>query len=252
IYWIGFYDIATGLHCNPYLIVDDKEAVVIDGGSRPDFPTVMMKIFQTGVSPKNIKALIYQHYDPDLCGSVSNFEDIISRKDLKILAAKQDSMFIRHYSVSSPIHPIEQNDYKYKFSSGRELEFIRIPYSHSAGSFITLDSKTSTLFTSDLFGSFGKEWDLFLELSPECFDCTDYPNCPNKKKYCPFLGILGFHKTVMTSNKALRLALNRIRELKFNMIAPQHGSVINDEAIINIVIDRLYSCEQIGIDGELQ
>lgn len=40
-YWIGFYDKVSGLHCNPYLIVDGDEAVVIDGGSRPDFPIVM-------------------------------------------------------------------------------------------------------------------------------------------------------------------------------------------------------------------
>ena len=35
-YWIGFCDIEAGLHCNPYLIIDGEEAVVIDGGSRPD------------------------------------------------------------------------------------------------------------------------------------------------------------------------------------------------------------------------
>jgi len=35
IFWVGFYDAPSGLHCNPYLIVDEDEAVVIDGGSRP-------------------------------------------------------------------------------------------------------------------------------------------------------------------------------------------------------------------------
>lgn len=34
IYWIGFYDDNAGLHCNPYLIVEGDEAVIIDGGSR--------------------------------------------------------------------------------------------------------------------------------------------------------------------------------------------------------------------------
>ena len=49
IYWVGFYDAQSGLHCNPYLIIDNDEAIVIDGGSRPDFATVMMKILQTGL-----------------------------------------------------------------------------------------------------------------------------------------------------------------------------------------------------------
>ena len=52
IYWVGFHDTESGLHCNPYLIVDNDEAVVIDGGSRPDFATVMMNIMETGIDPK--------------------------------------------------------------------------------------------------------------------------------------------------------------------------------------------------------
>ena len=56
IYWIGFYDPQSGLHCNPYLVIDNDEAV-------------MMKILQTGIAAHQIQALIYQHYDPDLCGS---------------------------------------------------------------------------------------------------------------------------------------------------------------------------------------
>jgi sigma-B regulation protein RsbU (phosphoserine phosphatase) len=32
IFWVGFYDAPSGLHCNPYLIVDEDEAVVINTG----------------------------------------------------------------------------------------------------------------------------------------------------------------------------------------------------------------------------
>ena len=101
IYWVGFYDAKSGLHCNPYLIVDNEEAIVIDGGSRPDFATVMMKILQTGLEPHHINALLYQHYDPDLCGSIPNFEDIIESSSLRIISDESSLMFIRHYSASS-------------------------------------------------------------------------------------------------------------------------------------------------------
>lgn len=33
IYWVGYYDPQSGLHCNPYLIIDGDEALVIDCGS---------------------------------------------------------------------------------------------------------------------------------------------------------------------------------------------------------------------------
>jgi flavorubredoxin len=67
IYWVGFSDEKAGIQCHPYLIMEGSEAVLIDGGSRDDFSTVMLKILRTGADPRNIKRLIYQHYDPDLC-----------------------------------------------------------------------------------------------------------------------------------------------------------------------------------------
>ena len=158
IYWVGFFDAQSGLHCNPYLIVDHDEALVIDGGSRPDFATVMMKIMQTGIAPKQIQALVYQHYDPDLCGSIPNFEDIIRREDLKIISDAENLMFIRHYSAASRLVSLSKLKFEYTFSSGRKIHFAKTPYAHAAGSFITFDPKTKVLFTSDLFGSYGKNW----------------------------------------------------------------------------------------------
>ena len=75
VHWVGFYDRDAGLHCNPYLVVDGGEAVLIDGGSLPDFPVVLTKILQTGIHPGAIRALVYQHIDPDLCGSMARFEE---------------------------------------------------------------------------------------------------------------------------------------------------------------------------------
>ncbi len=248
IYWVGFYDKPSGLHCNPYLIIDGAEAAVIDGGSRPDFPTVMMKILQTGIEPSSITTLIYQHYDPDLCGSIPNFEDIIGRDDLKIISDKENNMFIRHYAASSNLYSLEHFNHSFEFSSGRKLQFVNTPYSHCAGSFVTFDAQTGVLFTSDLFGSYGAEWDLFLTLEKECKDCTDYENCPTGKTYCPLPDIIRFHEKIMTSKKALRFSLERISKVPFTSIAPQHGSVIPDAEDIKIVYDRLISLEKVGID----
>lgn len=84
IYWVGYADEHRGLHCNPYLIIEGDEAVLIDGGSRDDFSNVMLKILRTGLTPSQIKVLIYQHYDPDLCGSLPQFESIINNDALRI------------------------------------------------------------------------------------------------------------------------------------------------------------------------
>lgn len=249
VYWIGFHDVHSGLHCNPYLIVDNDEAVVIDGGSRPDFPTVMMKILQTGIDPQQIAALIYQHYDPDLCGSIPNFEDIIDRKDLIIVSDEKSADFIRHYSVGCKVSNLEDMNARYEFSSGRTLRFFETPHAHSAGSFVTFDSETKILFTSDLFGSYGKKWDLFLRLPPECKACMDFTNCQGGETYCPIMDILNFHQQLMPSERALKYALEKILEIPFAMLAPQHGSIIDDREITKFLFKLLISLEEVGIDG---
>ncbi len=249
IYWIGFFDEQAGLHCNPYLIIDNEEALVIDGGSRPDFATVMMKILQTGIAPNQIVALLYQHYDPDLCGSIPNFEDIINRNDIRILSDSANLMFIRHYSVATRLLPISKLNYQYRFSSGRTLQFVRTPYAHSGGSIVTFDEKSGILFTSDLFGSLGLEWELLLKLRPECMDCVNLKKCPQKRTHCPIRDILNFHKTVMPSGKALRYSLEQILDIPFTTIAPQHGSIINNKEIMRYVFELLATLEGVGIDG---
>lgn len=249
VFWVGFYDRQAGLHCNPYLIVDNGEAVVIDGGSRPDFATVMMKILQTGIAPDQIKALLYQHYDPDLCGSIPNFESLIKNKDLKIISASENLMFIRHYSVSSKLIPISKLDYQFTFSSGRRLQFIKTPYSHSGGSIVTFDPTSGILFSSDLLGSLGTEWGLFLSLRPDCMDCVNLSKCPQGRKNCPINDMLDFHKKLMPSTKALRYSIEKILEVPFKIVAPQHGSIIRDQKIMRYVFERLASLENVGIDG---
>lgn len=248
IYWVGFYDVQSGLHCNPYLIVDGSQAVVIDGGSRPDFPTVMMKILETGLSAASITALIYQHYDPDLCGSVTHFEDIIDRPDLKIISHKENNMFIRHYAISSRLVSHDAMNSEFVFSSGRKLQFFNTPYSHSAGSFVTFDTQTGVLFTSDLFGSYGANWNLFLSMNPECSACSDMDRCSRGESYCPIPDILRFHQQIMTSEKALRHALDVIGRIPARMVAPQHGSILSDPRDIAVVSHRLMALKGVGID----
>ena len=249
IFWVGFYDDESGLHCNPYLIVDQDEALVIDSGSRPDFPTVMMKILQTGITPNQIKALVYQHYDPDLCGSVPNFEDIIRRKDLKIISGEENLMFIRHYAVNSELVPLQDINFSYTFTSGRTLHFIETPFAHSSGSFVTFDTQSHILFSSDLFGSYGNEWQLFLDLPPECIDCNSLDNCPKQRRFCQIRDILEFHQKIMPSKKALRYALEQIAEVPFEMIAPQHGSIISDPNLQRCIFSRLTELEEVGVDA---
>ena len=194
IFWVGVYEPEAKLHCNSYLVVEGDSAVVIDGGSRPDFASVMMKILQTGIHPNKIVGLIYQHYDPDLCGSIPNFVDLCENRDLKIYSKASNNLFLRYYFEKCHHHKLIDIDaINFELNlDGRLLKFIRTPYTHSAGSFVTLDERTGSLFTGDLFGSFASNWKLFLELNDECMSCGDVHHCPNHLNYCPVPDFLTF------------------------------------------------------------
>lgn len=264
VYWVGFGDALEQLYCNPYLIVDGEEAVLIDGGSRPDFSTVMRKVLQTGISPDSISHLIYHHYDPDLCGSIPNLEDIIDRDDLKLVSKKENNTFIRYYSVRSELICIDDIYHQLTLQSGRVLRFIPTPYAHSAGSFMTYDEKTGILFTSDLFGSIGEKkeldepWDLFLEFGERCRACENPypyykdPDCTQDKAICPWVGICRFNQRNIPSNSALQYALERITEITPKIIAPQHGSILYRHEDIEFITNLLMSLDDVGIDGILK
>lgn len=253
IYWVGFHELKSNFHCNPYLIIEEDEAVLIDAGSRPDFAVVMMKILQTGIAPEQIETLIYQHFDPDLCGSMSNMVDICNNPDIKILSDPENNIFISYYIEREKLHllrSIDEYNLSYAFG-GRELLFIKTPYSHCPGSFVTYDTRTKTLFSSDLFGSMSSQWELFIRLSDDCYVCKDYDHCINQRKYCPIKDILKFHTSVMPSEQALRHAMDVIGTLDIEMIAPQHGSIFANKKDIYFLIEKLRSLKGVGIDGIL-
>lgn len=248
IYWVGFNDDKAGLHCNPYIIVEDEEVVLIDGGSREDFSTVMLKILRLGINPKNITTLIYHHTDPDLCGSLPHLEGIIDNPELKIISHKENNVFINYYSTKTPKLCIEDLGYSYTLKSGRRLEFYQTPYVHEAGSFITYDCKTKTLFSSDIFGSYDISWSLYCSIPQECKDCETQKTCSISNRDCKVHGILDFHRRKMNSAASLRYALEQIERIDPVLVAPQHGSLIDSKEDLNYLINLLKKEEHIGFD----
>ncbi|MCL1875030.1 MAG: MBL fold metallo-hydrolase [Synergistaceae bacterium] len=252
VYWVGLFDETAPITNNPYLIVDNKEAVLIDGGNRNEFSTVMLKILRTGVNPKNITRLIYQHYDPDLCGSLPHMEEVIGSKELKIISHYENNAFINCYSSKTPKLCIEDLNFRFDFSSGRRLEFIRTPYAHTAGNFITYDTKTKVLFSSDIFGGFDSDWSLYTRIFEQCASCSPLNICPVTNRFCQINGIWEFHKRVMPSVRALHYALKLIEEKDVSLIAPQHGSIFPTDITQEIVIEQLRSLTKLGIDYFLE
>lgn len=211
VYWVGFHDKADNFHCNPYLIIDRDEAVLIDPGSVPHFPVVARKVISV-IDPKKITHLIASHQDPDIASAIPVFEDLIARPDLKVVSTAKVIYFLKFYGIKAEYYGVEKNEHKLKLTSGRELDFICANYLHTPGVFTTYDQKTKILFTSDLFGSYSADWDLFAK--------ADYQKTME-----------AFHAVNMPSHRILEAAMNKFEKLDLEMIAPQHGSIIKKEHI---------------------
>ncbi|MCD6433352.1 MAG: MBL fold metallo-hydrolase [Sulfurimonas sp.] len=211
IYWVGFEERDTNLHCNSYILIDDNEAVFFDTGSIPDFPTIMRKVLEV-VDFKTVSLIVASHQDPDVCGNMVIVEDVVDNPDLKIAAHSNTARLIRHYGLKSDIYVVDNHNYKITLKSGRELEFIYAPFLHSPGAIVTYDKKTKTLFSGDLFGGVSKEWSLF----------EDDNLLQNMK---------AFHQLYMPSSKILTSFLNKLDSYEIERILPQHGSVIEGDSV---------------------
>lgn len=226
IYWVGYFDAEAHLHCNPYLLIDEKDVVLFDPGSIPHFPIVMRKVIDL-VNPADISLVVASHQDPDVCGNLAVLEDVIGRPDLKIAAHSKTIRLIRHFGVNSKFYAVDENDYQFTLSSGRVLDFLYTPYLHSPGAIVTLDRQSRSLFSGDIFGAVSHDWSLF-----------------SKGDYLTALDT--FHQLYMPSNELLKRGMEQFENLEIDRILPQHGSVL-EGGQIKSTIDHLKSLS-CGID----
>jgi len=217
IYWVGMQLENDPFQCLPYFIENGDESILIDPGSMLEFEAVIEKVSQI-TDLKNIKYIILHHQDPDLCAAVPEIEKRINRDDLEIITHSRMTVLIKHYQVTSKYYEIDKNDLKISFKSGLELQFLTTPYCHSPGAFVTYEPKSKVLFSSDIFGGLEESWEFYAK--------DDY-----------FEQAKAFHSAYMPSKDIFNYALRKIEQLDINLIAPQHGSIIERKYVYNLIED---------------
>lgn len=207
VFWTGYYMEDEALHCNPYLIRNGTESILIDPGSVPDFPVVGRKLFSV-IKPESVTTIILNHQDPDLCASVPIFESLRENFDYDVIAHRKTIYLLKHYGIKGKFHRLDDGETAYKTPGGRELKFITTPFAHFAGAVMTYDVKSKVLFTGDILGGVGTDWELYH---------TDVALANMK----------AFMRGFMPCNKALRYALLKIESSGAELFAPQHGQIIH-------------------------
>lgn len=213
VFWVGAGDLQlkTQLNCNPYLIVDKGEAVLIDPGSPLDFEQVLRNILEI-VSIDKLRYIVLQHQDPDFCASTPLFEQHGFRG--QIATHWRAANLIQFYGVKSSFYLVDEHEWQLRFGNERLLNFISTPYLHFAGAIGTYDPQNKVLFSSDLFGAFAGQAALYAD---------EWPN----NSYME--AMLSFHENYMPSNKNLRPVMEKLSKMAIHLIAPQHGAIIRKD-----------------------
>ena len=216
IHWIGA-DVDEPFHCNPYLIVDGDEAVLVDPGGLKYAHAVLARAASI-VDLRQVRYIIAQHQDPDVCSAVNVLAPLVA-EDCEIVCHSRMSVLIEHFGAGLPFYEVDKRGWSLTFGNRRKLTFAHTPYLHSPGAIVSYDKKSRTVFTSDLFGAIDEDWQLVQERSD-------------------FKGIHAFHTDYMPSSDILRNGLEAIKGLgRIDRIAPQHGSILEGEVLDRALAD---------------
>lgn len=214
IYWIGIYLENDPFQCHPYFIKNGNQSILIDPGSMIQKEKIIEKI-RSVCDMQDINYIILHHQDPDLCAAVPEIERLIHRDDLKIVTHSRMAVLIKHYGIHASYYNIDENEFQLN-AGNLLLKFYTTPYLHSPGAFVTYVPQKKVLFSGDLFGGLEENWQFYAD-----------------ENY--FQQIEGFHMSYMPSRDILNYGLRKIESLDIKLIAPQHGSIIKEQYISDLL-----------------
>ncbi len=231
----GIWEIANGVTLNSFIVQGEKTAI-IDGVINWDgIPETMYRNLEDiGVDPNNIDYLIVNHMEPDHSGWISNFRKI--KEDFTIICTDKAAKMVSSFYGEDKIRVVKEGD-TLDLGKGKVLSFHPVPNVHWPDTMYTFETSTKTLFSCDMFGTFGRMGEHFFD-----DELTD-----EEVEFFEFEGIRYYSNVMTTFTPSLRKALEKARQLNASIIAPGHGPVYRKNP--NKIMDDYYRFSQYA-DGK--
>lgn len=237
VYWVGRRPPKQIFYANPYLVhMPSKQGgspftMVIDPGAVKEFSVISSKILKIIPKLDQIDAIHINHQDPDVGSSVGM---LLGRycPQARVLCTEDTWRLIQYYNVpKEQFVALERFEHGMRAAGGQLFKPVPSPFCHFVGAMMLYDPHNRILFTGDLFGSLTPQ-----DAEGLWADETDWA------------GMRAFHQLYMPTNKALKLAIDRIRALDppVEIIAPQHGRLLRGYWVKEFM-ERLEHLE-VGLD----
>lgn len=232
VYWVGA-GTKTFLSRNSFLRIFKGNGVtgslLIDPGPTNDFDSLSQKV--TAVLPgglAKINLVFINHQDPDVLGVLPTLAKL--NPNLTVIATEDTWRLANLNGMSKTnFRAVDRvQGQRVVLPTGHKLQFVPTPFCHFRGACMVYDLESRILFTGDLFGGIAASG---LHAQEE-----------------NWAGIKAFHQLYMPSNEAIRLAVQKIRQLDPAPLAlmPQHGGLIRGE-LMAAFMQRMEGL-QVGLD----
>ncbi|MFH1100556.1 MAG: FprA family A-type flavoprotein [Methanobacteriota archaeon] len=203
-----------GTTYNSYLIKGKNKTALIDTVC-PGFETQFVDKINQVADVKNIDYLIMNHAEPDHAGSIPIIMNNC-KKTILVTTEKGAKIANTFYKISlERIKVVKQSDTI--DLGGKTLRFIEAAWLHWPETMFTYLEENRTLFPCDFFGA---------HVADGVFDDEVDDLISFAKRY--------YGEIMMPFNRMGKTALEKIKELKIDIIAPSHGPVYkNPERILS-------------------
>lgn len=225
IYWVGVRDwnrrifdalvpMPKGTTYNSYLVKGETSTALIDTVN-PGFERELEQKIGKITDPKNIDYIVMNHAEPDHAGSIPYLLSINTKASL-VLTEKGAKLAQRFYQVpENRIYVVRGGDTI--DLGGKTLRFIDAPLLHWPETMFTYVPENKILFPCDFMG---------LHIADGLYDDEPEELLIFAQRY--------FGEIMMPFRNAAQNALEKIKGLDIEMIAPSHGPIHrNTEKILD-------------------
>jgi flavorubredoxin len=234
VYWVGARDwnrrlfdalipLPHGTTYNSYLVIGKSRRALIDTVN-PGFENELEEKIRMITDPGEIDYVVMNHAEPDHAGTIPYMMTINSKAKL-VTSAKGAKMAQTFYKVPEN-RIIAVDDQQTIDLGGKTLQFIEAPMLHWPETMFTYVPENKILFPCDFFGS---------HIAYGLYDGEVEDLLVHAQRY--------FGEIMMPFRIMGQKALEKIKNLQIEMIAPSHGPIHKDT-------ERILSAYRKWVNGE--